>query len=872
MADLTKKKWPLIAFSVLMILIAGLLFAWWTVDKADSERRAELLLQSSLVAKAVELDRVQTLSGTEADLDSLAYQRLKDQFTAVRSAQPLCRFIYLLGRKADGTVFIFVDSEAADSPDYSPPGQIYEEVSAVALRVFETRTMAVGGPDTDRWGTWVSGLVPLIDPKTGAVIAVLGIDIDARDWHWGVAGKAALPVGMMLMMLFGVAATITYFTKRKQMEMVLKESENSFRTLFEQAAVGVAKAEADTGQFIRVNQKFCAIIGYSADELLGRNFQAITHPEDLGGDLGKMKLLRAGEIREFTIEKRYLHKSGSAIWVALTVSPLWQPGDQPDYVIGVAQDITERKKTEQALRKSEALYRNLVEHSPMGMHFYELDPQERLIFKGANPSADQLLGMQHALLVDKSIEEAFPGIVETEMAGHYRLAAREGIDWITEHIDYQDHRIAGAFEIRAFQTSPGQMVAVFMDISNRLKAETEKIEMERRLFHSQKLESLGLLAGGIAHDFNNLLASMLGNLDLAMMRISPISPARNNIEQAIQAIRRASDLTRQMLAYSGRGHFLVQTINLTEMVKENAHLLQAAMPKNVSFKLQLGHDLPPVLADIGQVQQVIMNLITNAAEAIGETTGIVTLKTSVLEADANLIQRSRTEIKPPPGWFVCLEVTDSGCGMDQETLNCLFDPFFTTKFTGRGLGMAAVLGIVRGHQGAIIVDSEEGRGTTFQILLPVSPETKVEAGDAGIFEQTVAQLDQAKISGTILVVDDEGYIRSLVREVLELRGLTVLEAENGWEALEIFSQRGKEIECVLLDLTMPRMDGLQTFENLKKLRPEVKVILSSGFAEEEATLNISRQDLAGFIQKPFQLENLCREVERVMRKDRQDPT
>jgi PAS domain S-box-containing protein len=400
-------------------------------------------------------------------------------------------------------------------------------------------------------------------------------------------------------------------------------------------------------------------------------------------------------------------------------------------------------------------------------------------------------------------------------------------------------------------------IAAIRDITERKRAEAERLELERRLLHTQKLESLGVLAGGIAHDFNNLLTAILGNLDLALSSLSPDSRVRPGLEQALQASYRAADLTRQMLAYSGKGRFVVRNIDLSALVEENAQLFGASIAKMARLKLDLARNLPAIVADPGQMQQVIMNLLTNASEALGEQGGVIALTTDVQACDEAYLSQSRLEEKPSAGRFVYVEVSDTGCGMDEETQQRLFDPFFTTKFIGRGLGMAAVLGIVRGHTGAILMDSEVGQGTTIRVLFPVSETGRTAVANA--HETTDTRLEtmaRSSLAGTVLVVDDEEMVRDLCRAIVEQVGFQALTAADGREALEIFHDHAAEIVCVILDLTMPWMDGVAAFRELRRIRPEVKVILASGYNEQEATQRFAGQGLAGFIQKPYRLQDL----------------
>ena len=400
-----------------------------------------------------------------------------------------------------------------------------------------------------------------------------------------------------------------------------------------------------------------------------------------------------------------------------------------------------------------------------------------------------------------------------------------------------------------------------LTLADREQVEQQRLELERRLLHAQKLESLGLLAGGIAHDFNNLLMAILGNLDLALLKLSLLSPSRANIEQSVQAAHRATDLTRQMLAYSGKGRFVVHAMDLSELVEENAHLFRSSVARTAALDLRLGRSLPPIEADAGQVQQVIMNLITNASEAIGEQTGTITIATGVQDCDEQCLRRSRSEAVPEAGRYVYLEVTDTGCGMDEQTQQRLFDPFFSTKAAGRGLGMSAILGIVRGHNGALFVESAAKAGTTIRILLPAkerAPAMQADEPGAMAFDAGTPIL-----SGTVLVVDDEESVRDVCCKMVESFGLSVMTASDGREAVDVFCRNADSISHIILDLTMPKMDGMATFKELIRIRPGVKVLLSSGYDEQESIQRLSGLGFAAFIQKPYSMQNLLDALKKV---------
>jgi two-component system, cell cycle sensor histidine kinase and response regulator CckA len=393
------------------------------------------------------------------------------------------------------------------------------------------------------------------------------------------------------------------------------------------------------------------------------------------------------------------------------------------------------------------------------------------------------------------------------------------------------------------------LLSMTQDITDRKRAEQVKLEMERRLLHAQKLESLGILAGGVAHDFNNILAGIMGYAELVKAALPPSEPAQADIEVIMKSVQRAADLTRQMLAYAGQGAFHSEPVNVSRIIEEARKLLEVSVSKKAALQYRLAADLPSVPADPSQIHQVILNLVINASEALAEQNGEIVISTEEIhlsDADCAAIPGG-SGLRMGP--YVLLQVADTGCGMDNETLARIFDPFFTTKFTGRGLGLAAVHGIVRGHQGAIQVVSAPGQGTTFQVLLPA-------CGLPATAARTAAVEPAWHGTGTVLVVDDEEIVCNLARRTIENVGFSVLTAKDGEEAIRLFQQHRQEIECVVLDLTMPKMDGAETLRELRRISPAVRVILSSGYSEDRAQDRFSGWRLAGFIQKPYRRETM----------------
>jgi len=381
-------------------------------------------------------------------------------------------------------------------------------------------------------------------------------------------------------------------------------------------------------------------------------------------------------------------------------------------------------------------------------------------------------------------------------------------------------------------------------LENRLTQESLKTR-EAQIQHSQKLESLGVLAGGIAHDFNNILTGILGNAGLAQSRLPEGSSARRPLVEIEKAAQHAAELADQMLAYSGKGRFAIEPLDLDHLVGEIVHLLRLSITKKAQLEFHLARNLPQVNGDISQIRQVVMNLITNASDALGDQAGQITVSTELVNADHAFLNEMYLKENLSPGSYVCLKVSDTGCGMDRETQDRLFDPFFTTKTTGRGLGMAAVLGILRGHKGSVQVTSNPHQGTTFTVLLPASTESKLEED----LPQTTQSATSKK--GIVLVVDDEEMVRTVARNILEDFGHEVLEASDGQEAVDLFSDSPSAIDAVLLDMTMPNIDGPETLRMLRHVKPQVRVLLSSGYSEQEALLLMADYDGVGFLKKPY---------------------
>jgi CheY-like chemotaxis protein len=389
--------------------------------------------------------------------------------------------------------------------------------------------------------------------------------------------------------------------------------------------------------------------------------------------------------------------------------------------------------------------------------------------------------------------------------------------------------------------------------------------MERKLLHSDKLESLAVMAGGIAHDFNNQLAVVLGNLELALMHLPADSKAKVSIMNAIQAAKRSAELCRQIQIYTGNTFYSPVDLDLNELLNSNPVPLNLRVSRHVTLNLESHNTLPTIKGDADQIQCLVTNILVNASEAVGDKDGEVRLSTGVIDCDAEYLSRSSLEEKPEPGRFVFLEVTDTGCGMDDQTQHRLFDPFFSTKFWGRGLGMAKVIGITKGHHGAIIVDSEVGKGTIIRVLFPVSKEAQAPSVHVVDLVETKAPapdtVNQRKI---ILVVEDDRSVRDVTVELLEVLGYDTIIAVDGEEGVRVFQERLNEIDLVMLDFKMPKMNGVEAFGELIRIKPDLKVILCSGYTKDDVIEMFPGQRPAGVLHKPYNMGDLKGELVRLL--------
>ena len=534
---------------------------------------------------------------------------------------------------------------------------------------------------------------------------------------------------------------------------------------------------------------------------------------------------------------------------ALLMVSMWRSGPMLRELSQSADDAAKNQRQLQAI----------LDHTPQAVYVKTLAGQF-------------LLANKHVASAFGQTVENMPGTSDHDYLPHQRavavrlndakvVAERRPLEF-DEQVSHCDGTVHHYLSLKfPLLDAEGQVYAVggiSTDITDRLRADEERQALALRLQHAQKLESLGVLAGGIAHDFNNLLAVILAGADLARSHPTLPADARQDLDNVISASETAAALCRQLLAYSGRGQLQVTPVNLTELVSQMTRLLEVSLSKKARLECHLDGSLPLIAADAAQLQQVVMNLITNASEALGDESGTISVSTRLAVLGPEGLPDQRAGEPLAPGNYVCLDVTDTGCGMSEESLSRLLEPFYTTKVAGRGLGLAAIAGIVRGHHAGLDIASSPGHGSTFRVFFPI-PERPLPALPA-----RPAALQDVGPSAKVLVVDDEPLVREVARRALERAGFEVVLAENGRQAVDTFSQHGARIALVLLDLSMPEMDGEQTLVELRRIDPDVQVLLSSGYDPSSSTRAPLGGRVASFLQKPYTAQSLVAAVRRAI--------
>lgn len=702
------------------------------------------------------------------------------------------------------------------------------------------------------------------DSRFGEIgtVSLIGAPI-IRDGRWSAGlyvnhSQARAWTGDELDLVREVADQTWDAVERARAQSALKKSEERLSFALE-AGGGIGAWDWDVpADRVYANARFARLFSVdparAADGAPIAEFTNGIHPEDRSRVREAIeRATLTGE--SFAEEYRFLQEDGSVRWVLACGRCNLQDG-RPRRFPGVVFDITDRKRAEQQLREQWHAFDIALSNTPDFTYTFDLEGK----FSYVNRA---LLSLWQKPLSEAVGKNFFDLGYPPELAGRLQQQIQQVID-TRQTLRDQTAFTGPTGETRFYEyifvpvlNSNQQVEAVAgstRDITEQKHFAEKERESQQQLRERARLESLGVMAGGIAHDFNNLLVGILGNASLLV----EMAPERERVfaSEIVLAAERAADLTNQMLAYSGRGQFVLEVLDLNRLIRDNLILLRATISRNADVELDLATEDCFIEADAGQMQQIVMNLLINSSEAIGNTPGTIKIRTAILERrTAQASEYLHTTI--PAGRYISLEIADTGGGMTKETQKRMFDPFFTTKFTGRGLGLAAVLGIVKGHRGDIDVLSRPGAGTTFTVFLPACE--RVSSGTC--VEQPISETVAA--CGVVLVVDDEEIVRRTAAAALRSRGFRVVVAPGASEALNIL-RGASEISLVILDLTMPVMTGEQAIPLIKQVRPEVPVILSSGYSEAEVARRFNSTGIAGVLQKPYTVEDLLSKVNRVL--------
>ena len=778
--------------------------------------------------------------------------------------------------------------------------------------------------------------------------------------------------------IVGATVVAQDITELSEVDLALRKSEERYRFIVDNIEDVIWTMDMNFN-FTYVSPSIFKQRGFTVEEVMEQSLEEILLPDSLNEVMKllneKLALIDMGDKEGFKsvhFETEQPCKDGSVIWTSNEARIMPNPDRKAASMLGVTRDITERKKAEERLKASEESLRNIISASPMGIHMYELREQNQLVFIGSNAASDRILGVKHDQFIGKAIEEAFPGLTDTEVPDRYRDAAKNGKSWRTEQIHYDEGQICGAFEVVAFQTEPGKMAALFNEITSRKMAEaalqeseerfrtlveesplgvsligrdgrykyvnprfieifgynideiptgrewfekaypdktlrsqimeawirdmtaakvgqarprtytvtckdgsrkeihfrpvalknrdqfviyediTERSKMEKQLQQAQKFEAIGSLAGGIAHDFNNLLMGVQGRASLLSIKQGIDPSTKEHIKAIEEYVLSATNLTKQLLGFAQAGKYEIKPVDINELFVSTASMFGRTR-KEIRIHSKLSSESVVAEVDRGQIEQVLLNMYVNAWQAMPDG-GDLYLESRIVSLDDIYCAPYQIE----PGRYVKMSLTDTGIGMKEDVRHRIFDPFFTTKSKGRGtgLGLASAYGIIKSHGGMIAVYSQPGQGSTFEIYLPLSTKeaTVAAAPDA----------DLLKGSETVLLVDDEEMILEVAEAMLKSLGYKVVAATGGMQAVDLFKGMEDEIDLVILDLVMPGIKGDQVFDIIRKIQPQMPVLLSSGYAINGQATAVLEKGCNGFIQKPFNLSELSKKIREIL--------
>jgi PAS domain S-box-containing protein len=638
---------------------------------------------------------------------------------------------------------------------------------------------------------------------------------------------------------------IRLFARRQVRLSSVQESEERLRAFLENAPDAIIVVD-ESGSISEINKSACLMIDDTYGDLIGQRFETYCTDE-------RTVVLGTDNIPRWTGNLQ--RNDGTTLSVEMSKSKFDLHGETSWIVI--ARDIEERTRAENELRRSEAIRRSIIESTSDYLLMLGLD--YRIQF--ANRTVPDLT--VEGVVGRSVLEYIHPDLMDDTIACYERIVATGEPGTLESTYISNDDDEEHYFESRIAPILEDGKVAGFIlsssDVTERRQREAERLDVERGMLRSQKLESLGLLSGGIAHDFNNLLVGIMGRAELAQDDLKDHALMADHLAQIMDASQHAAGLCQQLLAYSGKGRFLVEPVDLAALVENTQKLIEISIPENVNVQYELGPTPNAIEVDSTQIRQVIMNLVANASDSLQPQGGNIRIGTGTENLERNDLIKYTNGDTVREGLYAYLDVEDSGCGMTSHTMERLFDPFYTTKPDGTGLGMAAVLGIVRSHQGAMSVISDEGTGTTIRVLIPAEavPAPKVIAPSQPESPRNVG-------AGMILVVDDEPAIRTVTERILKRAKFDVITADSGTAAIDALNTHKASILAVVLDMKMPDMNGEQAMERLREIRPDLPILLSSGYSEVEITKRLEGKGLSAFLAKPYRSADLINAINDVL--------
>ena len=662
----------------------------------------------------------------------------------------------------------------------------------------------------------------------------------------------------------GAVSFVSDITSRRATEDALRESEERFGQFAEQSSQVFWFTQLTPERVLYVSPAYETIWG-RARAALYQNAQewigAIVPEDRERVHQAWTTLVASAGVSHYDVEYRIHRPDGTIRWIHDRGTLIRDRAGAPVQVAGIAADMTARHQAERAALGADLQFRSLVEASPLAIVALTASGD----VMGWTPAAQRVFGWSRDEVIDRPLPIVPPTLEHEHRRFREEVLRGEAFSGRLTQRRHKDGTLLdvtiSTAPILDSTSQPTGLVAIYEDVTARRQLEERERQLQQRLIEAQKLESLGVLAGGIAHDFNNLLTIVQGNAQLAQAEVSPASSARDSLQQIEAAVARAADLTAQMLTYAGKGQFQVRPLSLARLVTEQSGLIERLVPHGATLRIVPEIEASLVAGDSAQLRQLLITLVTNAVESLPPGTGTIQITTGTRQLDDVALGQSLYSEQLRPGRYVYLEVSDTGSGMDQETLARMFEPFFTSRFAGRGLGLAAVAGIVRRHHGTVTVESVPGRGTTVTLLLPVAipirPRRLASAGSGS--------------AGTILMVDDEKDVLRLMGKFLELAGFEVVLASGGAEALDQFHERMGEIDVVVLDLTMPGMSGEQTLAALRELDPDLPAIVTSGYNKSEVARRCAGLRISAFLMKPYLPAELTQQVREVLTADRPHP-